>query len=327
MIQTLQTTENTTEKSRRRWRLLWPFYGLLLGVATYTALTLLPSPGLELQRLGLVEELAVSPAVWRLGVALAVTVLYTVLPPLGGAVALVSLWLPLAFLNVGLAGIYAVLALLALPCLGKREGALVLVLIPLALAYPGYALLLPLVPLLAGLLCGRFLGPYTAAVAALALVVLGLVAGQQGVGGVAIGGDREPLMGSEGMTMIAEDMPLMPARLTEKAEFATGLARAIEERDIGNAIAWLYIMMQWWSPVCLGGTALAFVELGPRLVEDHLVGIAVLWAAAAGAMAWLAQMIGRRVSARRVLRVLCVAGIGVAAAAGVALGHALLAGL
>lgn len=329
MIQTPQTTEDTQGTNRRHRRILWPFYGILMGMMTYRALTLLPSPGLEIQRLGLVETLAVSPGVWRVGVALVVVALYTVLPPLGGAVALVSLWLPLAFLNVGLAGIYAVLALLALPCLGKREGALVLALIPLALAYPGFALLLPLVPVLAGLLCGRILGPYTAAVAALALVVLGLVAGQAAIGGVAIGGvaiggDREPLMQSEDAMFIAEKVPLMPPMLSEDPDFVESFRETVQEGRTGDSLVWLYIMAQWWVPALAMGPTLVFIELGPRLLEGHLVGLVILWASAASAASWGMWAIARREATSRAIKTIYRAIIATALTASTATGHLLL---
>jgi hypothetical protein len=123
------------------------------------------------------------------------------------------------------------MALLCLPCLTKHEGVLVLVLTPLALAYPVFALFLPLVPVLAGLPGGRFLGIYTAVVAALVLIVLGLVAGQATVpalsgvegGSVTIGGDRDPLMASEDMMFVTENMPLMPTQMYEDAGFVEDL--------------------------------------------------------------------------------------------------------
>jgi len=50
---------------------------------------------------------------------------------------------------------------------------------------------------LAGLLYGRVSAPYVAAIAALALVLLGLVSGQAAVGGFYIGGDQKQFMESE----------------------------------------------------------------------------------------------------------------------------------
>jgi hypothetical protein len=228
-----------------RW-LLRGACGLLLSVATYRALALLPSPLAELQRLGFVDSLPVSPVVVHLGVAALAGVLYALLPPLGGTVALASLLLPMAFFHVGLAGVYAVLALLCLPCLAKHEGVLVLVLIPLALAYPAFALFLPLVPVLAGLLGGRFLGPYTAAVAALLLIVLGLVTGQAMVGGVTIGG--EPLMASENMAFVTEKAKLMPPQMVEDPWLVEDLREAVHEGDVGTVTAWFYLMANWWGP-------------------------------------------------------------------------------
>jgi hypothetical protein len=286
MTHTSQTTKDTPWYGRGcRW-LLRLTYGALLGVATYQALALLPSPLIELQRLGFVDSLPVSPVVVHLGVAALAGVLYAVLPPLGGVVALASLLLPMAFFHVGLAGVYAVLALLCLPCLAKREGVLVLVLIPLALAYPGFALFLPLVPVLAGLLGGRFLGPYTAFVAALVLIVLGLITGRAAVGSVTIGGDRDPLMAGEGVAFVTEKVTLMPFQMVEDPWLVEVIREAVREGNTGHIVAWLYLMANWWGPVCLAGPAMVFLELYPRLLAPHLVGLVVLWAVVAAAAAW-----------------------------------------
>jgi hypothetical protein len=293
MQKTTRVTKDTSWLARGcRW-LLRLACGALLGIATYRALALLPSPLAEIQRLGFVDSLPISPALVHLGVATLAGVLYAFLPPLGGAVALASLLLPMAFLHVGLAGVYAVLALLCLPCLAKREGVLILVLIPLALVYPAFALFLPLVPVLAGLLGGRFLGVYTAIVAALVLIVLGLVAGQATVGSVTIGGDREPLMMSEDMVFVTENMPLMPPQLTEDAGLVEDLRKAGREGDIGTVASWLFLMFQWWMPTCLIGTIFAFTELIPRLLVFHLIVLVVRWTAIASAAAWSAWWIKR----------------------------------
>lgn len=254
--------------------------------------------------MGFVDSLPVSPADVHLAVAALAGVLYAFLPPLGGVVALASLLLPLAFFHVGLAGVYAVLALLCLPCLAKHEGVLILALIPLALADPVFALALPLVPVLAGLLSGRFLGPYTAFVAALVLIVLGLIAGQAAVpvlrcppsgsrgevegGSVAIGGDRDPLMTSEHMVFVTEKMPLMPPKLHEDPSFVQGFRQAVREGNVETIAAWLFLMLQWWISVCLIGTVFAFAELIPRLLVFHLISPVVLWAVVASAVSWLA---------------------------------------
>jgi hypothetical protein len=145
---------------------------------------------------------------------------------------------------------------------------------------------LPLVPVLAGLLSGRFLGPYVAAIAALALIVLGLVTGQATAGSVTIGSDRDPLMASEDMVFVTENMPLMPPQLYEDAGFVEDLREAVREGNVGNIAAWLYLMVQWWVPTCVVGTVFAFAELVPRLLAAHLVGLGVLWAAVAGAVSW-----------------------------------------
>jgi hypothetical protein len=295
-----------------------------LGVATVRALALLPSPLAELRRMGLVDSLPVSPDTAHLGVAALAGVLYALIPPLGGLVAFGALLLPMAFFHAGLAGVYAVLALLCLPCLAKHSGILILVLIPLALAHPAFALFLPLVPVLAGLLGGRFLGPYTAAVAALVLVVLGLVAGQATVGPMYTGGDRDPLMASEEMATAAE-AKLMPSQIYEDPWLVEMIRDAVREGNLGHIIAWLYLMLNWWMPVCLLGPALTFLALGPRLLAPHLAGLVVLWAAVAGAAAWGAWWIKRKLSTRRTLKVVCVVIGGVALTVMTAVGHLLLA--
>jgi hypothetical protein len=297
MQKTSQVTKDTPWLARGcRWPLRLAC-GALLGVATYRALALLPSPLVEFQRLGFVDSLPVSPTVIHLGIAALAAVLYAFLPPLGGVVALASLLLPIAFLHVGLAGIYAVIALLCLPCLAKHEGVLVLVLIPLALAYPAFALFLPLVPVLAGLLGGRFLGSYTAAVAALVLIVLGLVAGQVTVGSVTIGGDRDPLMASEEMATAAE-AKLMPPQAYDDPWLVETIRDAVREGNAGHIVAWLYLMLNWWAPVCLVGPALTFLALGPRLLAPHLVGLIALWAVMAGAVSWEVWWVKRKSSTR-----------------------------
>jgi hypothetical protein len=325
MQKTSQVTKDTPWLARGcRW-LLRLACGALLGVATYRVLALLPSPLAELQRLGFVDSLPVSPVAMHLGVAALAAVFYAALPPLGGAVALASLLLPLAFLHVGLAGVYAVMALLCLPCLAKHEDVLILALIPLALVYPAFALFLPLVPVLAGLLGGRWLGPYTAAVAALLLVVLGLVAGQAMVGNVAISGDRDPLMASEDMVFITENMSLMPPQLSEGGGFVEDLREAVREGDIGTIAAWLFLMFQWWGPTCLLGTIFAFAELIPRLLVFHLIALVVLWAVVASAVSWGMWLITEKLSTGWMPKVVYVAIGGVVLTAVAAAGHLLLA--
>ncbi len=299
MQKTSQVTKNTSWLARGcRWPLRLAC-GALLGIATYRALALLPSPLVKLQHLGFVDSLPVSPVAMHLGVAALAGVLYTLLPPLGGVVALASLLLPVAFLHVGLAGVYAVLALLCLPCLAKREGVLILVLIPLALVYPAFALFLPLVPVLAGLLSGQFLGPYTAAVAALLLVVLGLIAGQATVGSVLINGDRDPLMASENMAFVTEKLPLMPPLMDEHPDFVQGFRKAVREGNGGSIIVWFYIMLQYWVPACLTGAIFALAELVPRLLAGHLAGLVILWAVVAWGAWWVKQVVYEE-SSRRV---------------------------
>jgi hypothetical protein len=326
MTQTSQITKDTPWYGHCcRW-LLRLACGALLGVATYRALALLPSPLVELQRIGLVDSLPVSPTVIHLGTATLAGVLYAALPPLGGIVALGSLLLPMAFFHVGLAGVYAVLALLCLPCLAKHEGVLILVLIPLALAYPGFALFLPLVPVLAGLLGGRFLGVYTAAVAALVLVVLGLVAGQAMIGAVVIGGDRDPLMASEEMATAAE-AKLMPPQAYEDPWLVETIRDAIREGNVGHIVAWLYLMLNWWAPVCLVGPALTFLELGPRLLALHLLCLVGLWGVVGSVGAWVKWWAREKLLTRWTTRVVPVAIGGAMLTAVTAVGHRLVLAL
>ena len=150
-----------------------------------------------------------------------------------------------------------------------------------------------LIPVLAGLLSGRFLGLYTAAVAALLLVVLGLVAGQATVSSVAIGGDRDPLMASKDMVFVTENMPLMPPQLTENAGFAENLRKAVCEGDVVTIAAWVFLMFQWWMPTCLIGIVFAFAELIPRLLVFHLIALVVLWTTMAGTASWCVWWVKR----------------------------------
>jgi hypothetical protein len=227
----------------------------------------------------------------------------------------------MAFLHIGLAGVYAVLALLCLPCLAKHEGVLVLVLIPLALANPVFALFLPLVPVLAGLLSGRFLGPYTAFVAALVLIVLGLVAGQAMVGGLTIGGDRDPLMASENTVFLAEEGKLIPPLLYEDPRFVEMSREAFRGGNVGHILAWFYMMAQWCGPVCIVGPALTFAELGPRLLTPHLVGLVVLWAVVASTVSWAMWLIREKLSLGWMLKTVCVAFGAAALTTVTAVGH------
>lgn len=111
--------------ARAASKLGWPLrlaYGVLLGVAAYRALDLLPAPLIELQRMGLIDAPPCSPQTIHLVVAVLAGVLYTLLPPLGGVLAVLAAVVPLAFLHLGLATVYLVLAMVCVPCLGKHEG-------------------------------------------------------------------------------------------------------------------------------------------------------------------------------------------------------------
>ncbi|MBN1975917.1 MAG: hypothetical protein JW918_00820, partial [Anaerolineae bacterium] len=120
----------------------------------------------------------------------------------------------------------------------------------------------------------------------LVLIVPGLIARQATVGGVTIGGDRNPLMASEGMVFVTENMPLMPPQLSKDAGFVNDLREAAHEGDVETIIAWLFLMLQWWMPTCLIGTIFAFAELVPRLFVFHPIVLAVLWAAVASVLSW-----------------------------------------
>jgi hypothetical protein len=327
MQKTSQATKDTPRLYRGCHWLLRLTCGALLGVATVRALALLPSPLVEFRRLGFVDTLPILPNKAHLAVAALAGVLYALIPPLGGVVAFGALLLPMAFFHVGLAGVYAVLALLCLPCLAKQEGVLILVLIPLALAYPAFALFLPLVPVLAGLLGGRFLGVYIAVIAALVLIVLGMVTGQAMVGGVTIGGDQDSLMVSEGVAFVTEKVKLMPPEMYEDPRLATTLRDAVREGNTGHIAAWLYLMLNWWGPVCLVGPAMTFLELYPRLLAPHLVGLVVLWAIVAGAAAWGTWLVTQKLSAKQILKVGYVAIIGVTLTIATAVGCSLLPAL
>jgi hypothetical protein len=138
---------------------------------------------------------------------------------------------------------------------------------------------------LAGLLGGRFLGVYTAVVAALLLIVLGLVAGRAEIGNVTIDGDRDPLMASDEMATAAE-AKLMPPQAYDDPWLVEVIRDAVREGNVGHIVAWLYLMLNWWAPVCLVGPALTFLALGPRLLAPRLVGLVGLWAAVASVVSW-----------------------------------------
>jgi hypothetical protein len=111
-----------------------------------------------------------------------------------------------------------------------------------------------------------------------------LIAGQAMVGGVTIGGDQDPLMKSENMEFIAEEVKLMPS--FEDPRFVKMSREAFREGNVGHILAWFYMMLHWWGPVCLVGPALTFLELGPRLLAPHLVGLAVMWVVVTGTVSW-----------------------------------------
>jgi hypothetical protein len=99
---------------------------------------------------------------------------------------------------------------------------------------------------------------------------------------------------------------------------------AVREGDVETIAAWLFLMLQWWMPTCLIGTVFAFAELVPRLLAPHLLGLAVLWAAVAGAVAWGTWWVKRKLSTRWMLKAMCVVIGGVALMAVAAAGHWLL---
>lgn len=108
-------------------------------------------------------------------------------------------------------------------------------------------------------------------------------------------------MTSEGMVIITEKVKLMPPQLVEDPWLVEAIREAVREGNTGHILAWLYLMMNWWAPVCLGGAAMAFLELYPRLLAPHLVGLVVLWAAVGGVAAWLAWWV-KKVTRRRFSR-------------------------
>jgi hypothetical protein len=263
--------------------------GIVLAALTYKALSALPSFYEELQVLGIVEQPAVSTSGLNLIIAVLVALFYTVHPLLGSGLALLSLFLPLALLNVGLAGIYAVFAVLSVPIMAKRGGALLFALVPLILAYPSLVVLLPLFPVLAGLFYRRTLGPYLAGCSALALIVLAFVGGQAAVGTVYVGGDAEPFMESEGMLKAAETS-LLPLDLYEDPHHV----QTFRDDDMVSKLIFLYGMMQWWVPVLFLVPVLAFLELLPKLLAPALISQFILWIAVAGFVSWLTWLATRR---------------------------------
>jgi hypothetical protein len=159
----------------------------------------------------------------------------------------------------------------------------------------------------------------------LVLVVLGLVAGQATVGSVTIGGDRDPLMASEDMVFVTENMPLMPPQLSEDTGFVEDLREAGREGDVGTIVAWLFLMLQWWMPTCSIGVIFAFAELIPRLLVFHLIALVVLWAVVASAVSWGVWWVKRRVFTQQVFEVANVTFTGVALTIVTVAGHLLLA--
>jgi hypothetical protein len=270
---------------RRRSLFLWDvLLGLLLGALVYLALGVLPSLTLALLELT-GGRASASLAVPRLASAVLVAALYVVSPLSGGGAALMTLLVPVAAYNLGLAGAYALFGLLALPSLRRRGGVFLFAFVPLALAYPELALLLPCLPVLAGLLYGRLGGIYGAALLAVALIVLGLVAGQAAVGVVHIGGDSDPLMESGGIA-VAADVTLVPEELLE-SDLAESLQEAREEGDLVALLSLASaVVFQWWMPRLAAATLAVLWELQPRMLGAPLIVQVAGWAAIGGGVAW-----------------------------------------
>jgi hypothetical protein len=285
--------------------------GIVLGALMHKALSGLPSFYEELQVLGIIEQPSVSTAGFNLLIALLVAVLYTVHPLLGGGFALSSLFLPVALLHPSFAGIYAIVSIFALIAFSQRGVALLIALVPLAFFYPPVALLLPLIPVLAGILYGRAFGPYVAACAVLALIVLGLVAGESAVGSVYVGGS-EPLNENE---LMVEDLTLIPPLLYEDPTF---LRKGFIETSNVNRLVFIYLVSQWSGPMVFAGTALSFLILKPQLLAPALIAQFILWIAVAVAASWLTWAATKR---RRVWTILGTAAAAVAGTLVTAAGH------
>jgi hypothetical protein len=233
----------------------------------------------------------------------------------------VVLFPPLALYHFGLAVLYAIYAALALPCLYKRGGVFLLALAPLAAAYPvlaclrSQALLLPCLPALAGLLYGRWMGWYAAAALAAVTLVAGLVTGQAAMGVVHIGGDEQPLMESEIMTVARDSLfpPDTDDWLESSGETAGG-------RPGGFVAALLMWLLGGWELVWLLGAYGVVAEgLLPRFTPPLLAQV-ILWAAVGGATAWAAWPLAKA-PAKRLIWVAVVVLCGVALTV---VGHAAL---
>jgi hypothetical protein len=270
--------------------------GIVLGALMHKALSGLPSFYEELQVLGIIEQPSVSTEGLRIIGATLIAVLYAVHPVLGGVLALASFTLPVTMMHTALGVLYLVMVLLLVPCLAKRGGILLVALIPLMFVYPQLTFLLPLLPVLAGMLYGRFFGPYIAAYAALALIVLGLVAGRAAVGTVYVEGDVDAFMETEEMVLIQDKAPLIPPYLYEKSDFV-----AFATQDLQSRIVFVFLCLNWMGPLIFGSAGLLYFGLLPRLVAPILLAQAILWLAVAGFVSWLTWAATRRRTAWAIL--------------------------
>jgi hypothetical protein len=248
--------------------------------------------------------------------AAVIAVLYALHPLPGSVAALAVLFPPLALYHFGLAIVYAVCAAMALPCLYKRGGVFLFALAPLATAYPALALLLPCLPVAAGLLYGRWMGWYAAAALAVVTLVAGLVAGQAALGVVHVEGDVQPLMESEIM-MVARDSLFPP----DADDWLASSGEAAGNRPDGFVAALLMWLLGGWGFVwLLTGYGVVAEGLLPRFIPPLLAQV-VLWAAAGGATAWMVWALTWRLPRRRLFWTAIVA---LCAVALTVAGHAVL---
>lgn len=129
------------------------------------------------------------------------------------------------------------------------------------------------------------------------------------------------------MTFVTENMPLKPPLLYEDPWSVETIREAVREGNAGHILAWLYLMMQWWGPMYLVGPAMTFLDLYPRLLAPHLVGLVALWVAVAGTVSWGTWLIREKLSTRWMLKAIYVAIGGVVLAVTTAGGHWLLSTL
>lgn len=270
---------------RRRWFLVLVrlLCGVVLAVLVCIALTLLigsESLQVKLESLGFGQRLSVSAL---LVISAVITLAYTLHPLLGSVIALVLVFPVLASYHFGLAVLYAVCGVLALPCLGKCGGVFLFVLAGLAAVYPPLAPAVIFLVAGVGLLYGRGVSWYVAGVLVLVVLIAGLVVGREHVG-VLRTGDGQPLMESEGMVTVREAfLPLdldLPAETRENPWGKLGLILILSLTG-----GWLVL----W-PLCAYGVLA--LELWPRLLP--LLPQVLVWAIVGEAVAWVVWVLRRK---------------------------------